>query len=109
MLRQVWKNFFNHPTVLSHAANTADNKWELPSVKRMCAKRWKSAASMSILMQSIKILRSYRLQPFDNSLSAVCCDLPNLTSDKEIALALFVLKDIYIQYSCSTMIVSSIC
>ena len=53
-------------------------------------------------------VKKLSLTAFDNSLSAVCCDLPNLSSDKDIALALFALKDIYIKYNCSTMIVSSI-
>ena len=57
--------------------------------------------------EDVKILK-LSLTAFDNSLSAVCCDLPNLSSDKEIALALFALKGIYIKYNCSTMIVSSI-
>ena len=44
-------------------------------------------------------VKKLSLTAFDNSLSAVCCNLPNLSSDKEIALALFALKDIYIKYN----------
>jgi hypothetical protein len=52
--------------------------------------------------------RKLSLTAFGNPLSDVCGDLANLSSDNEIALKLFELKDIFITYNCSTMIVSSI-
>ena len=53
-------------------------------------------------------IKKLSLTAFNSCLSAVCGDLPGLPNDNEIALKLFALKDIYIKYNCSSMIVSSI-